>query len=88
MAAEVRRAVVEATPDGRVTTHGASVYVGVSEKTLANWRSLDRGPTFVKIGGAVTYRVEDLDAFIAAHDVTTATADRRERALVRPASDR
>jgi hypothetical protein len=31
--------------------------------TLANWRAMRIGPTFVKIGKAVLYPVEELDAW-------------------------
>lgn len=35
--------------------------------TLANWRALRIGPSFLKVGGRlVRYRRADLDAFIAA----------------------
>ncbi len=37
---------------------------GVSRKTLANWRVKGEGPRFVKIGGAVRYRAEDVTAWI------------------------
>jgi len=36
----------------------------VAEGTLANWRVQGKGPVFVKIGGKICYRDEDLDAFI------------------------
>jgi len=29
-------------------------------RTLANWRSLKRGPAYVKIGSSVMYRIEDV----------------------------
>ncbi|WP_426608855.1 hypothetical protein [Bradyrhizobium sp. McL0616] len=37
----------------------------VAEGTLSNWRIQGRGPRFVRIGGKVCYRDEDIDAFIA-----------------------
>lgn len=33
----------------------------ITEKTLANWRSLGRGPAFVKVGGRVRYRRQAVD---------------------------
>ncbi|WDS35853.1 helix-turn-helix domain-containing protein [Pseudoxanthomonas sp.] len=38
----------------------------LSERTLANWRSLQKGPRFLKFGErSVRYRRADLEAFIA-----------------------
>jgi predicted site-specific integrase-resolvase len=37
----------------------------LSEGTLANWRVQGKGPAFVKIGGKICYRDEDINAFIA-----------------------
>lgn len=37
----------------------------VADGTLANWRVQGRGPAFVRIGGKICYRDEDIDAFIA-----------------------
>lgn len=36
---------------------------GVSVGTLRNWRAMRLGPSFVKIGKAVLYPVEELDAW-------------------------
>ena len=36
---------------------------GMSERTLENWRWKGRGPRFLKIGGRVSYRIEDVEAF-------------------------
>jgi hypothetical protein len=35
----------------------------VSERTLERWRWLRQGPKFLKIGGAVRYRIEDVEAY-------------------------
>lgn len=35
----------------------------VSVRTLANWRSQSTGPTYVKIGGRVAYKNEDVGAW-------------------------
>ena len=43
----------------------AARYLGVDVGTLSVWRSTQRyNLTFLKIGGAVRYRLEDLDMFI------------------------
>lgn len=38
----------------------------IKVQTLAKWRSLRRGPPYVKFGGRVLYRLADLEAFEAA----------------------
>ena len=45
-------------------THAAAI-LGVSRKTLLNWRTLRKGPRYRKIGARlVRYRRADLVAFI------------------------
>lgn len=44
----------------------AASFLGVAPKTLANWRSLGKGPKFCRLGRAIAYRQEDLDVFVAA----------------------
>ena len=42
----------------------AAVRLCLAEGTLANWRVQGKGPTFVRLGGKICYRDEDIDAFI------------------------
>ena len=37
----------------------------VTKATLATWRSRNNGPAFVKIGGRVLYRREDIESYEA-----------------------
>jgi hypothetical protein len=37
----------------------------MSERTLERWRWLGQPPRFLKIGGRVVYRIEDIEAFEA-----------------------
>jgi hypothetical protein len=37
----------------------------LSPRTLERWRWLRQGPRFLKVGGRVVYRVEDIEAFEA-----------------------
>jgi hypothetical protein len=39
---------------------------GLSIRTLERWRYLNQGPAFLKLGGRVLYRLEDIEAFEAA----------------------
>ena len=38
-----------------------------SPRTLERWRSLRQGPRYIKIGGHVLYRLEDIEAYEAAN---------------------
>jgi predicted DNA-binding transcriptional regulator AlpA len=42
----------------------ASEYLGFSQRTLRNMRSLGKGPRYVKFFSMVRYRKSDLDKFI------------------------
>ena len=44
-------------------TKDAAEYLGLSQRTLESWRTNGSGPVFRKIGGAVRYVPDDLDAF-------------------------
>lgn len=46
--------------DGRITV-----------RTLANWRSIQSGPPFVKIGGAILYRISDVEEYERRNTVTS-----------------
>ena len=37
----------------------------VSPRTLERWRWLGRGPQYMKVGGRVVYRLEDIEAYEA-----------------------
>jgi excisionase family DNA binding protein len=50
-------------------TAEAASYLALSPNTLRNWRSYGEGPPALKLGGAIRYRVEDLDAWIASQAV-------------------
>lgn len=57
-----------------MTPEEAADYLRLKPQTLAKWRCHGKGPQFVRLGGSlggsISYRVEDLDAFIAASAVT------------------
>ncbi len=50
-------------PDGRMDTKNASIYLGLSTKTLAMMRCAGKGPQFVK-RGKIFYFKTDLDDWI------------------------
>jgi hypothetical protein len=42
-----------------------ATYLGVTTQTLAKWRCAGRGPSYMKIGRAISYRGRDILAFEA-----------------------
>ena len=54
-----------------LTTIEAAKYLALGKSTLERWRLTGEGPKFVKMGDAVRYRLEDLDAFVAGNLVQT-----------------
>jgi hypothetical protein len=56
-----------------MTVRETAAYLGLTKSTLDGWRCRGAGPIFLKLGKAVRYRVEDLDAFVAAN-VRTSTS--------------
>ena len=55
----------------RLNTPDAAEYLGVKRGTMEVWRSLGKGPRYVKLGTRVVYEIEDLDAFAASRVVET-----------------
>jgi|APGre2960657373_1045057.scaffolds.fasta_scaffold370029_1 hypothetical protein len=58
-----------------MTNRGMSIpqtmeYLHVSLPTLARWRALRIGPAFSKVGGRVTYSLEDLERFVKESYIT------------------
>ena len=39
----------------------------ISPRTLERWRWLRQGPNYLKVGGRIIYRLEDVEAFEAAN---------------------
>lgn len=57
-----------------VTPDDAARRLGVRPSTLANWRWRGEGPSYVKIGGRVRYRLRDLARYLDGQ-VRTSTSD-------------
>lgn len=52
----------------------------LSHRTLERWRLRHEGPAYMKLGGRVVYRLEDIIAFETARLHLSGTALRREDA--------
>lgn len=57
---------------------------GISVGTLRNWRAMRIGPSFVKVGKAVLYSVDELDAW----DEKNRVQCRASKRLMEQAGDR
>lgn len=54
-----------------MTVNQAADYLGLAVSTLNKWRCHGGGPVFIKMGRAVRYRTEDLDAFISGSSLSS-----------------
>lgn len=57
-----------------VSANEAAAMLGVSSRTLANWRTLGIGPAFVRVGAVhsrTLYRVDDLNTWLDNNRVET-----------------
>jgi len=54
---------------------GTAERIGLSAKTLSNWRSSGGGPAFYKLGGRVVYDDDEVDSWLAQRR-RTSTSDR------------
>ena len=57
--------VVKMNADKILDERSAAKLLGLSVFTLRNWRHQLRGPSYVKLGRSVRYRLEDLENFIS-----------------------
>ncbi|MGH8658507.1 MAG: hypothetical protein ACREV4_08550 [Gammaproteobacteria bacterium] len=69
---------VHILPDGRMDTRNASLYVGLTEKTMAIMRTKGEGPPFVKVGRIFYYR-KDVDQWLRGSRVLATSGNRRKR---------
>jgi len=60
---EIYNTNVRMTQDGRMNAENAATYIDVSPKTLAQWRSLEKGPPFKKKGG-IWYFKDEVDVWL------------------------
>jgi predicted DNA-binding transcriptional regulator AlpA len=59
-------------PDELMTPTEVADYLGLKIKTLHNWRSRRVGPPGMKVGGALRYRREGVDRWVAAQEAAEA----------------
>lgn len=73
MAPEPTTGTPTPTPTPLLDLPGLGRYLGVAPTTLRNWRSAGTAPPALKLGGAVRWRVADVDAWLAARREATRT---------------
>lgn len=60
-----------------LSTIDAATYLGLSPKTLENWRTLHYGPRYARLGGdgrpRIVYRISDLDRWLEDQTVDPGT---------------
>ena len=62
------------TNAGNLRERDAANYLGLSPRTLQQWRYLGRGPRFVRVSDrCIRYRMRDLDDWLASRLVETAS---------------
>ena len=59
----------------RLSEREAAGHLGISIRTLQDWRQRRTGPAYSKVGRRVVYDVMDLDAFLSAGRVVPTAAD-------------
>ena len=59
-------------------TPEAAAHVGLSKPTLERFRITGEGPRYCKLGGAVRYRIADLDAWLESR-VVCSTSEVQKR---------
>lgn len=65
MVENLEQATVRVTPDGRLSRADAATFLGRAPKTLAMWAVVKTGPTPIRVGGRVFYKLADLQKFAA-----------------------
>ena len=58
----------------RLTQQELAACWRISVRTLERWRWLGEGPQFIKVGGRVVYRLEDVEAY-ERNQLRASTAD-------------
>jgi excisionase family DNA binding protein len=66
--------------------HQVAEMLSVSVSTVRRWRLLRQGPRFLKLGSAVRYRREDMDAWLASRPTGGTDSPPVEAATVQPVS--
>jgi len=58
----------------RLSERDAASFLGITQRTLQDWRLNRRGPAFIRLGRRIAYDSRDLEHFLAANRVEPAQA--------------
>jgi excisionase family DNA binding protein len=67
------------SPDALLTTEEVANLTGLSQETLAQWRSQRRGIPYLKIGRAVRYHSADVQAYLEGCRVSVSVPKERRQ---------
>jgi predicted DNA-binding transcriptional regulator AlpA len=62
-----------------LTEHDVARITGLSVASVRRWRLLRQGPTYLKIGAAVRYKPEDLEAWLKSRPTGGGQSDPESR---------
>lgn len=54
---------VKGSKPSYMTTREVAAFLGLSAGTLCVWRSQGKGPSYYKVGNAVRYKIDDVEAW-------------------------
>ena len=54
---------VKGSKPSYMTTREVAAFLGLSAGTLCVWRSQGKGPNYYKVGNAVRYKIDDVEAW-------------------------
>lgn len=60
------------TQSVRLSERDAASFLGITQRTLQDWRLNRRGPAYIKLGRRIAYDRTDLEQFLAANRVEPA----------------
>ncbi len=60
------------TQSVRLSERDAASFLGITQRTLQDWRARRRGPAFIRLGRRIAYDRADLERFLAANRVEPA----------------
>lgn len=60
------------TQSVRLSERDAASFLGITQRTLQDWRLRRRGPAFIRLGRRIAYDRADLERFLAANRVEPA----------------
>ncbi len=64
--------------DRLITPAAVAALLSMNTQTLAVWRHLGKGPVYIKVEGAVRYRLSDIESWLRHNTITPAEHNQRQ----------